>query len=277
MENSYKTMSALAAKRDPTMNRLAALRTYQKLSPEARKMVKAVILRDADPELTGCGPNWRRIWNSDPVLACLADYGYTAPKRPLQPIAAQGVTEAGKAFAPIEAILAPSATAKASEVPEVPCGKCGTVGAHTSRHNSLLVCNACLCRASNIRTVTPPKPEKCWECGADAQPTWDGRWLCPTHFASSASSQAQQSTAELMAAVARRNVLANQGRDMNTCDLAAQRGMDKDNNYSRSVQIWQQQDAEGADKREQERQERDAAETRFHNARADWIQRGGKL
>lgn len=258
MENRHKTMSDLIRKKDPRMVRLGALKSYQKLSPEARKMVKAVILRDADPEMAGCGPNWRRIWDSQTVTDCLNDFGWTPPKRILPTVQ-------------------PYQPAETPPVPELPCENCGTVGAHTSRHDHRLVCNACLCRASNILALAPPKPEKCWECGAEAQPTWDGRWLCPTHFASAASTQAQESSAEFAAAVARRNVLANQGRDINTCDLAAQRGMVRDDNFSRSVQIWQERDADAAERQAQESRERARLTEELNHRRADYISRHGML
>lgn len=218
-------------------------------------MVKAVILRDADPELAGCGPNWRRIWDSQAVTDCLNDCGWHPPAKVRPPAVA---------YRPAE----PS-----PPVPEVRCESCGTVGAHTSRHDHRLVCEPCLCRLSNIRAVTAPRPEKCWECGADAQPTWDGRWLCPAHFSAAASSQAQETAAVL----AHRNVLANQGRDANTVDLAAQRGMDRDNDYSRSVRIWEQQDSDAADRQAQDRADRAALEETVNRQRAEYISRHGMI
>jgi len=248
-------MAALARRKDPRLIRLAALKPYQALSPESRKMVRAVILEGSDPEMAGCGPNWRRIWDSKPVIDCLKAYGWVQPAK---------VRPTVQPYQPAEPL---------PEVPELPCGYCGEIGRHTSRHNQHLVCHACLCRRSNILHLAPPRPEKCWECGAEAQPTWDGRWLCPSHFSAAASSQAQRS-AEIVAA---RNVLANQGRDINTCDLAAQRGMDQDNDYSRSVRIWEQQAREAADQHEQDRADRSRLADELNRQRAEYISRHGML
>lgn len=255
MENRHKTMSDLIRKKDPRMVRLGALRTYQKLSQPARGLVKRLVLDGIHP--ANLPDTDTRSWNSDAVQTCLAAFGYCPPKR---------------------AVIAPPGPSKpipevqpTVEVPCEPCGMCTTVGPHTSRHNSLLVCNACLCRASNIHAVAPPRPEKCWECGADAQPTWDDRWLCPTHFASAASSQSQQSSAEFAAAVARRN---EQG-DPNINDIGTLRGLGND--YAKSVQIWEQQARDEADGRQRDREERAQAEAQYHHARADYIQRGGRF
>lgn len=258
MKNSRMSKLARRRLKNPKAVRLAALKAYRTLSNAARQLVRAIIV-DGLPVAQAITEhkNGGRMWNSRPVVDCLKAFGWQEPKP----------AEVPATYVPV--VHPP--------IPELPCELCGTVGPHTSRHNSHLVCERCLCRESNIRSVAPPRPEKCWECGADAQPTWDGRWLCPTHFSVAASAQAQQSSAEFAAAVARRNVLANQGRDMNTCDLAAQRGMDTDNNYSRSVQIWQELDAEAADRQAQESRERARIEEELNRRRADYISRHGSL
>jgi len=263
------TMAALARRKDPRLVRLAALRTYQKLRPPAQQFVKDLI-RGLDLYTVLARPNGQRTWDSADVQACLDAFGYE--KQPPEPIDSKGPEKAENGFVPIEAILAPIATVNVP-VTEKPCEDCGEIGRHTSRHNSRLVCHACLCRESNIRSVAPPKPEKCWECGAEAQPTWDGRWLCGTHFSAAASAQA--SAADEIRY--RRSVLNNEGIDRNTCDLAAQRGMDKSNDYARSVQIWEQQAREDSDRREQDQRERAALEEHVNRQRAEYISRHGML
>lgn len=130
--NSEK-MALVASQKSPEMYRLQNLKAYHRLGSAARQLVKAIVVEGLPVDRAIADqPNGVRIWNSQPVILCLEAYGWQPPAKPLAVPA--------KPYEP----------ANHPPIPEVPCERCGDVGRHTSRHNSQLVCHACLCEAGNI-------------------------------------------------------------------------------------------------------------------------------
>jgi len=132
MRNSTD-MAALAARRKPAMNRLAALRPYQKLSPPARQFVKDLAISGMDLYTALARPNGQRTWDNPAVQACLEAFGYEKPVRPDPPTVAA---------VPYEPAYPPPAT-------EQPCAECGVMGSH-AQYGSKRLCSPCLCAALNI-------------------------------------------------------------------------------------------------------------------------------
>lgn len=182
-------------------------------------------------------------------LVSALEKGQKTEKQPLQHIAAQGLNgpeKAEKTFVPIEAICGPTDTAKALEVIQaIADGK------------------------TPLPAVLVPEVSalKCWNCDQSGQPTWDDRILCPTHFASEAARNARQNAAASLA--------RQQGDDW-AVDFATQRQMNT-SGFEKSRAIWAEQDRENADRRDQQAAERAEAEAQYNRARADYIQRGGRL
>jgi hypothetical protein len=174
----------------------------------------------------------------DDLVAALEN----AQKQPFQPLENKGSENAPNAR---EAILAPPEPAKALEVTQT---------------------------APELKTAPTAF---CGFCSAA------GRWntvsggviLCPTCFGKVCAADMRAASA---ASLARQSSwLYEKGTDPNTNDLADLRGMGRD--YQNSVQLWQEQAREDADRQAQEAAERAAAEDRYHASRARWIQDGGRL
>jgi hypothetical protein len=126
-------------------------------------------------------------------------------------------------------------------------------------------------------TQTAPEPTTafCGFCSAAGQ--WNtvsgGVILCPTCFAKVCATEMRTASA---ASLARQSSwLYEKGTDPNVNDLSDLRGMSRD--YQSSVRIWEQEARDDADRQELQARERAAAEDQFNRARADFIQRGGKL
>lgn len=173
----------------------------------------------------------------DPVEALVRQY--EAEKAPLQN---QQHTDTANA---LNAAVGPPIAAKALEVTQTP-------------------------ETPQIDSQQVSAVQKCWNCDQPGQPTWDSRFLCPTHFAEAAAQQARPRR------VRQQSWLYEKGEDENTFDLSAVHG-EPSSDYQKSVEIWRQQAVEESDRQERDRQERTRAEAAYHRSRADWIANGGRL
>lgn len=140
--------------------------------------------------------------------------------------------------------------------------------------------------AKALEATQTPESTPTAFCGfCSAAGTWNTRWpveepngvlLCPTCFAKMCAADMRQTAA---ASLARqdppRSWLYGQGTDPNTNDISDLRGMNRD--YQNSVQIWQQQAREDADRQALEAAERSRLETDLNRRRAEYISRHGQL
>jgi hypothetical protein len=262
--NSEK-MALIASQKSPAMSRLQNLKAYHRLGSAARQLVKALIVEGLSVDRAIADqPNGTRIWNSRPVIDCLAAYGWQPPAKAL-PVA--------------EGPAKPYEPSDQPPVPEMPCEDCGEIGRHTSRHNGHLVCHSCLCRESNIRGSQASRCQMPG-CALPGQQAWDGRYLCPPHFSAEAArfaSESAQESAKRRAAM-RRDVLAQRGEDPNINDLAMLAGdRPSRNDFEVSVRIWEQQARDETDQRDRDRRERADLEENMLRQRAEYISRTGML